>query len=137
MDLLNSMSIVRALFFGFRDQPTRGIKKPEVKTARTHIRKRHEEIGDGPLPVLEETARNRIKAIFYLGEGENLKSMSLDRMIDSLSGYFGKAFGPCGKKVEELMKSIRDEEKAKVPGQNDGNRQKDPNLGFGSWSRSR
>ena len=55
--------------------------------------------------------RNRIKAIFYLGEGENLKSMTLDRMIDSLSGYFGKAFGPCGKKVEELMKNIRDEEK--------------------------
>ena len=130
VDLLNSMSIVRALFLGFRDQPTRGMKKPEVKTARTHIRKRHEEIGDGPLPVLEETARNRIKAIFYLGEGENLKSMSLDRMIDSLSGYFGKAFGPCGKKVEELMKSIRDEEKAKVPGPDNGNRQKDPNLGL-------
>ena len=128
VDLLNSMSIVRALFLGFRDQPPRGMKKPEVKTVRTHIRKRHEEIGDGPLPVLEETARNRIKAIFYLGEGENLKSMSLDRMIDSLSGYFGKAFGPCGKKVEELMKIIREEERAKIPDPDDENRQRDPNL---------
>ena len=128
VDLLNSMSIVRALFLGFRDQPSRGTKEPEVKTVRTHIRKRHEEIGDGPLPVLEETARNRIKAIFYLGEGENLKSMSLDRMIDSLSGYFGKAFGPCGKKVEKLMEIIREEERAKIPGPDDGNRQKNPTL---------
>ena len=116
VDLLNSMSIVRALFLGFRDQSSKVVKKVEVKTIRTHIRRRYEEIGDGPLPVLEEAARNRIKAIFYLGEGENLRSMSLDRMIDSLSGYFGKAFGPCGRKVEELMKMIRERRKSQSPG---------------------
>ena len=126
VDLFNSMSIVRALFLGFRDQPPKGVKKAEPKATRIHTRRRHEEIGDGPLPVLEESVRNRIKAIFYLGEGENLKSMSLDRMIDSLSGYFGKAFGPCGKKVEELMKIIREEEKAKVTGPDDEDKQKDP-----------
>ena len=128
VDLLNSMSIVRALFLGFRDRPPKGEKKIEPKPTRIHTRRRHEEIGDGPLPVLEETVENRIKAIFHLGEGENLRSMSLDRMIDSLSGYFGKAFGPCGRKVERLMKNIREEEQAKIPSPDDKNKQRDPNI---------
>ena len=42
--------------------------------------------------------------------GENLENMSLDRMVDSLSAYFGKKFAPCMKKVEDLIKKVREEE---------------------------
>ena len=73
VDLLNSMSIVRALFLGFRDQPPKGVKKAGSKATKIYTRKRHEEIGDGSLPVLEETVKKSYQGNLLLGGRRELE----------------------------------------------------------------
>ena len=115
-DLINFITIVKELFLEYREKPRKTtIQITQVRTRRSQIENK-----DGPLPMEEPVVENRMKAIFNLAG--NLQNMSLDRMVDSLSAYFGKRFAPCAQKIEKLMKKLRGEEleKTKEPEPNRG-----------------
>ena len=115
-DLINFITIIKELFLEYREKP----KKTTLQTTQVRSQKRQVKSGEGSLPLEEPVVKNRMKAILNLAG--NFQNMSLDRMIDSLTAYFGKRFTNCAKKVEGLMKELREEEleKTKEPEPNQG-----------------
>ena len=115
-DLINFITIIKELFLEYREKP----KKTTLQTTQVRSQKRPTKAGGGSLPLEEPVVKNRMKAVLNLAG--NLQNMSLDRMVDSLTAYFGKRFTNCTKKVERLMKELREEalEKTKEPEPNQG-----------------